>query len=475
MFRDITRKAFLGLITITLCALALQENPAAAQEQQKQTQRCGYATQPDGSLVNATEKDGRLIIAEYSAPCARYYAPYAIMAAAVYLDVSKFEDKHRKMSDAELALSALGLGPLDTLTDDDKTLRDYAKTLMRGWSYKFGSEGYIDCLHNKDQAYPEDEPCKAASPWRYSPRRFSGSYRGPAFNVWVHKLQAARCNEVSIAFRGTTGFADYVSSGYRFTGWVVDTEYHQLQRNIDAIIGRIAGLPSCYNRQETQIVSVGHSLGAGLAELAAFAPRTGPRIAKVFAFNPSSESGHTLVDQDTLDKNVGSKDEKGSSLEVDIVYQPGEAAEQLREIDPQFPLNQPCNPLVRTVRFDVIEQTGFVDRHVIRGKGAFAYGIVKTSRTSGQPLSAPPSVGNCPTRYHPPGPEEEEQISPTEQTVYAPDGSLVRSARLNRQKASNLFASAPSVDNTNWMWTGDRLVTTPPTAKNGRRAHTAHL
>jgi hypothetical protein len=470
MFPDISKKTFCGLIGITLCTLVLQQNPAAAQAQQKQTQPCGYLRQEDGRLINVTQDDGRLISAQYSTPCARYYVPYAIMAAAVYLDVSKFEDNraHRKLSDAELALTALGLGPQDTVTDYDKTVRDYAKTLLRGWSYQFGSEGYIDCLHNKDQAYPEDEACKAVIPNRI--RRFLGSYRGPAFNVWAHRLRAARCTEVSIAFRGTTGFADYVSSGYRFTGWAVDTEYHQLQRNVDAIIGRITGLP-CYRTETTQIVSVGHSLGAGLAELAAFAPRKDPRIAKVFAFNPSSESGHTLVDQTTLDKNVGSEAQRGSSLEVDIVYQPGEALEEVREIDQQFPLDKRCYPLVRTVRFDVSHERGLGAQHAIRGNGGFAYGIVETAKISERPLSAPPPVSSCPTRYHPPGPEE--QVGPAE--VYAPNGSLIRSARLNQQKASNLFLSAQSGDNTNWIWTGVRLVATPTTAKNGRRARIAHL
>ncbi|MET4800587.1 hypothetical protein [Bradyrhizobium sp. LB11.1] len=359
---------------VGLCALTLPHQAAA---QSARNLPCGFGI---------PQEQGRLISAEYSAPCARYYAPYAIMAAGAYASVSDYE-KERAAGRSGAEVAVIGLGARDEITD-------YAKTLMRGWSYRFGSEGYIQCLHDKDAAFPQDDACKKALPGRL--KRFIGSYTGPAFNVWAHGRRSARCNEVSIVFRGTEKPGDFLSNFRGFTDWAADEGYHQLQRNIDAIIGRVTSLP-CYRNASTQIVSVGHSLGAGLAEFSAFAPRPGPRIAKVFAFNPSPETGARLIDQVTLDRNVG----KGESnaLEVDIVYHPGEILEQVREYDQQFPLREHCFPLVRTVRFDVNKGRGLVSQHGIRGTGFFAYGIVKTSNEWGQPLSMPPEVSDCPTRY----------------------------------------------------------------------------
>jgi hypothetical protein len=158
---------------VTLFAFAFPLHSARAQSARQEP--CGFDLAEDG---------GRLISAEYSAPCARYYAPYAIMAAAAYLPVSAFEvDRAKRKSDAELAVTALG--PPDKVTD-------HAKSLLTGWSYQFGSEGYIQCLHDRDEAYAEDPDCKRALPGKL--RRFVGSFTGPAFHVWAHSRRAASCS-----------------------------------------------------------------------------------------------------------------------------------------------------------------------------------------------------------------------------------------------------------------------------------------
>ena len=412
MFPDFFQSRF--VFFVILCAFAFQPHPAAAQSVRQEP--CG---------IDLAEDGGRLISAEYSAPCARYYVPYAVMAAAVYLPVSVFETNRaqRTMSDADLALKALG-------RPDEVTA--HAKSLMRGWSYQFGSEGYIQCLHDKDEAYAEDEACKRALPGKV--RRFFGSFTGPAFNVWAHKRRRASCSEVSVVFRGTAGGLDFLSNFRRGTDWFADEGYLQLQRNVDAIIARVANL-RCYRKETTQVVSVGHSLGAGLAELTAFSQRSNPRIAKVFAFNPSSETGFDLIDRNVLDANVKSNDER-AGLEVDIVYHPGEALEQVREVDQQFPLRERCNPLVRTVRFDVNSERGLINQHAIRGTGGFAYGIAKTSFKWDRPLSLPPDVKECPTRYRRPG----NFIA-----VPASDGTVERVAGTSSHTFRRAYAASPDV------------------------------
>jgi hypothetical protein len=425
MLPDFSKARFPSLVIITFCVLALQLHPSAAQAQRNEP--CGFGLAQDG---------GRLITAEYSAPCARYYAPYALMAAAAYLPTSQFDTARAQAngSDVELALTALGI-PDQTRDPTFDQITKHARTLLRGWRYQFGSEGYIGCLHDNDQAYPEDDDCKKALPGRT--RRFFGSFTGPAFHVWARRRAAAApCQEVSIVFRGTAGATDFLANLRRYTDWAADESYLQLQRNVDAIVGRIAGL-HCY-RKRTQIVSVGHSLGAGLAQLSAFAQRKGPRIAKVFAFNPSSETGHSLVQPDTLNSNVGVTGD-GPGLEIDIVYHPGEVLEQLRELDVQYPLQQRCKPLVRTVRFDVNHQRGLIAQHSIRGTGAFAYGLVETSNEWGRPVSVPPPVSDCPTRYHPITDQRIVAAGPGE-PVYVARGSVATMARIDRNGLSRAAA-----------------------------------
>ena len=142
---------------------------------------------------------------------------------------------------------------------------------------------------------------------------------GPAFHVWAqtHGQHDDPCTEVSIAFRGTEKLSDWISNAAILTRHIPDDDYQQLRRNIDAIIKRITKL-NCYTKEKDntgtrpQIVTVGHSLGAGLAKFSALAQRRGPRIAKVFAFDPSPVSGASLV-KDVIDRNVkGKRKAKGS-------------------------------------------------------------------------------------------------------------------------------------------------------------------
>jgi hypothetical protein len=403
-------KAFF-LIPVAL--LFLTPHPATAQAGPQAPQLrvpCGYRT----------AEGGRLISAEYSAPCARYYAPYAMQAAAAYLPVGSFETARTQPtgSDVELTLGALGLPAAGDLSD-------HARKLLTGWRYEFGSEGYITCLHDKDAAYPEDESCERASAGWLRRRLAFGV--GPAFNVWARR-RTDRCVEVSIVFRGTAGLRDFISNGRRYTGWAADEAYQQLSRNVDAIVGRVAKM-NCF-RKRTQIVAVGHSLGAGLAEFSAFARKGRPRITKVFAFDPSSETGEGLIDPATLNANVKGN-RKGRGLEIDIVYQPGEALEQLRASDLQFPLDRKCEPLVRTVRFDVVRERGLVAQHAIRGNGGFAFGMVETSYFDGQPTSAPPPVQECKTRYRRPS---------TSDDMIVQSGARATHARMDRSSAKGFSA-----------------------------------
>jgi pimeloyl-ACP methyl ester carboxylesterase len=297
---------------------------------------------------------------------------------------------------------------------------------LRAWQYQFGSEGYLSCFEGLD-------PSCQKTDWTLP---IGG---GPAFQVWArtHYPHAEHdaCSEVSIAFRGTVGFnlADWISNADPVSGYFTDDYYRQLRRNIGAIVKKITNL-DCYKsaRHRPQIVSVGHSLGGGLAQFVALANNksTGPRIAKVFAFDPSPVTGASLVDKDILSRNV-------RRLEIDRIYESGEVLDKIRKIAARFapsstfpPSSSPCGPLVRTVIYEAFRAPNSVELHNMASLAAQTVQLSYDGSVQ-QPFAVP-STQNCRTRYHPPATDEDDTPVPSAnpaETVYAPDGSIVSAVR----------------------------------------------
>jgi Lipase (class 3) len=249
------RAVFLYLLAMTASVLVTNLQPAVAQ-----------SAKDDIYTIQATP------VASY----VRYYTPYAIQASAAYLSIDALNGTRTKLDPngygADVNYAA------QSISTDGKII-DRAREAFKSWRYQFGNDSYLGCYD------PADADCQRAlrnKGWDF------GS--GPSFQVWartrVPRVGRVACSEVSIAFRGTVGFnsGDWYSNLDRF--WSpYDDYYHQVRRNIDGIINEIKRLP-CYNGA-TQIVSTGHSLGGGLAQLAALANKpTGRRITKVFAFDP---------------------------------------------------------------------------------------------------------------------------------------------------------------------------------------------
>jgi pimeloyl-ACP methyl ester carboxylesterase len=266
---------------------------------------------------------------------------------------------------------------------------------------------------------------------------------------------------VSIAFRGTTGrFADWVSNLHQGSQYVYDDYYRQLRRNYVPIMKRIAALP-CYRQQadsKTQIVSVGHSLGAGLAQMHALAHPAHrpdlPRVAKVFAFDPSPVTGADLLDRRTMLENA-----KG--LEIDRVFQNGEVLSYFRKYVQQFPTSSShCDPFVRTVEFGLFQKAGAIDLHSING---FARELIALA----DKYEVPPGAKDCPTRYRAPTIDEHEPD-------LAPAGAVARAggrsagvvlAAVNRIRRMNAYAQS------NWVGKGF-LVSTKMTGATRKGAGT---
>jgi hypothetical protein len=376
------RAVFLSLMAITASMLAMNVTPVGAQS---------ATDDPDDIyLVKATK------MVKY----ARYYAPYAIQAAAAYLSIEALNDTRTKLDPKGYGADVIYT--VQNISTDETTI-DRAREAFKSWQYQFGSDSYLGCYD------PADTNCQRAlrnKGWDF------GS--GPSFQVWArtrfpHTNRGA-CSEVSIAFRGTVGWSggDWFSNADRF-GSPYDDYYHQLQRNIDGIISSIKRLP-CY-RQATQIVSTGHSLGAGLAQFAALANKpASSRITKVFAFDPSPVTGAHLVEKRLLQANA-------AGLTIDRIYQEGEVLSYAREAIQEFPpTGSVCKPFVRTVKVDAVSGSGAVGLH---GVNPLAVQIVKASYAGYNP---PPLPKNCRLDYQAPATDED---SPAVASV----GAGVASAR----------------------------------------------
>lgn len=275
---------------------------------------------------------------------AAYYAPYAMLANAAYYAISP--------NGSDPGLDALrGRAPVSVVIDDKGhtitvgadldyavTANDYgplrpqALQILRHWHYRFGNDKYLTCLARYEKRY--DQACEDA----YRAAWYRTASGAPDFQVWTngggHRFGG--CSQAAIAFRGTDVRADWISNFRQIFGLVTDDEYRQLARNVNTIMTKVENL-GC-----SQIVSVGHSLGGGLAQFVALADR---RVRKVFAFDSSPITGYSLVAENFRGVNV-------RGLEIDRVEQQGQVLSYLG-LDQQYPGSAlGCNPLVRSVEYD---------------------------------------------------------------------------------------------------------------------------
>jgi len=336
----------------------------------------------------ASDENVQLIKASPFVQYARYYAPYAIQAAAAYIAIEEL-DRYKFKQDTDGVGADVNFVVRNVF---DEKAAPFGQAALRGWQYQFGSDKPLTCL------VPTDA-CKAA----YENRGWEfGS--GPAFQVWARKRTPAvdhtACSEVNLVFRGTVGLStgDWLSNADRFYS-PYDDYYQQLRRNIDGILSMIQDL-DCYRaarKRPPQIVSTGHSLGGGLAQFVALAhdPR-GPKIVKVFAFDPSPVTGAHLVAKDVRTAN-------SQQLVIDRIYQEGEVLAWPRWAVQEYPsASSTCGPFVRTVKVDAVPGSGLLNLHGIKPLA------VKTVELSydGDHLKTyqvPVSPADCRLKYESPG------------------------------------------------------------------------
>ena len=159
---------------------------------------------------------------------------------------------------------------------------------------------------------------------------------GLQYQMWARR----DCGEVAIAFRGTDrgSLGDWLSNFHGVMRVLkLPDQYEQVQWAID----RIVRMARSVCGKSAAIVTVGHSLGGGLAQQAAYMTND---IRRVYAFDPSFITG--WYDEHTRRLVKG--------LTIDRVYEHGEILAYARFVIRRLVPETVCDPLVRGFRVDLI-------------------------------------------------------------------------------------------------------------------------
>jgi len=305
---------------------------------------------------------------------AALYTPYAMMATAAYADKIV-------LNDGNLCPDIVKLRKRDLAKDEKDykfhlTVRDWVHDLnRRHWFCFSGVVGPLPCPKKLG------DKCKAVG--------------GLEYHVW-RRMEGNHCAEVAIAFRGTDkdDLGDWTSN-LRWLNRLVPKfdQYAQVQDHITAVVGRVKQY--CPGAG-TQFVSVGHSLGGGLAQQAAYAERNGD-IKYVYAFDPSPVTGFFDISELVRVHST-------EGLGVDRAYEQGEILMLPRLLIENIFPPADCRPRVRSVRFNLLHglpgaQHSIAEltkelRVAAKERGANAHRVYdgpKARGCTGSPMMVPPA------------------------------------------------------------------------------------
>lgn len=308
---------------------------------------CGCAqlhlTQGPNQVIQRTEGADNYDRNQSAGPTAARVLPYALLAEQSY-EPSVYTG-HRMAKRGCSAEDSVVCSP-----DDAKRAAQW----LDQWRYVWSCDGPTEC---NVRTHGESQP--------------SG---GLGVQIWARK--GAQCHEAVIAFRGTMqgNKGDWESNfHWILRAFPVYDQYDQVRDTIDDFVGHIERDP-CFRPGATQITAVGHSLGGGLAQLAAYSDR---KIRRVYAFDPSMVTGYYSVDPANRDDIV-----KG--LRIERVFEHGEILAYPGYFMRQFIPLSPCDPRVVSVRFDVIHGSP-IEQHSLT---SFDNGLLREARAY-QPETAP--------------------------------------------------------------------------------------
>jgi len=269
------------------------------------------------------------------------YTPYAILAATAYQDI-----------DAQGRL----VGAPEFVSTDGKSWRAEAQAWLKPWRFEFGAMGPL---------------CEGAG----------CGLPGLEYQVWTRRA-GAHCDEAAIVFRGTdaNSLGDWLSDLHGVTRLLpINDQYEQVQAKMRDIVDRVRKL-RCVS-PGTRIVTVGHSLGGGLAQQAAYMSE---HIHRVYAFDPSPVTGWT--DMHTR------YPAKPWPLVIERVYEHGEVLAYVRFVLRQLIPPTDCDPRIRSFRVDLIHGQPFFQHSM----ATLAAGFMEKSGAPYDPKYARPLPGSSP-------------------------------------------------------------------------------
>ena len=181
--------------------------------------------------------------------------------------------------------------------------------------------------------------------------------------VWSRKNPSA----VAVAFGGTvfSNWKDWLAN-LRWFIPIHNDEYTAVVTEFGpafvAEYQRLANLPAWSYLKDATLYATGHSLGGGLAQEFAYSlppDATVPRVAKVYAFDPSPVTGFYSAEARTRDINK-------EALQIDRIYERGEVLAYIRSITNFVAPPPASSPAVRTIRYNFVRHQNPVDQHSIR-------------------------------------------------------------------------------------------------------------
>ncbi|HEY6521517.1 MAG TPA: lipase [Roseiarcus sp.] len=318
-----------------------------------------HLDQEPGQVIQRTEGEDNYAERQKAGPVAARVLPYGLLAEQSY--------DHTVYTAHRIAVRASACGldnpeDCDARADDQRVVR-----WLNEWRYVWSCDG--------------PDACGVRTPGQTEPAG------GLGVQIWARK--GVPCSEAIIAFRGTVGGdkGDWESNfHWILRAFPVYDQYEQVRDHISDFIGRIER-DSCYRKGTTEIIAVGHSLGGGLAQLAAYSDH---RIRRVYAFDPSMVTGFYSVNPPNRDRNA-------RGLGIERVYEFGEVLAYGRLIMLHTIPLSPCNPRVVSVRFRVFQGAPIA----LHSLTDLNNGLLRVARRS-KPETSPIVLERCTDATKPP-------------------------------------------------------------------------
>jgi len=250
--------------------------------------------------------------------------PYLLLADLAYVDQKKMPTKEQVEPDYDDFFKAYG-----------NDARVVAKAWMAKWQYVAGYEVANPVTDHQAFWLTRNDPL-------------------PGLGLHIWRRRGDTCSEAVIAFRGTDGASlpDWMSNLRWFLRlFNFYDQYDQVADGMQVLFNTHRELRDCAN-----VTTVGHSLGGGLAQKAAYVHG---KVRRVFAFDPSFVTGYYDIER-------GQREANQTGLKIERIYEHGEVLAYLR-----LPLRfvyppSTVNPQIREMRFN-LTKGNIITQHKLNG------------------------------------------------------------------------------------------------------------